>query len=119
MPKEYINWPQPERVAHALTAEDIEAGKDGLEVLPPAPRVGLHWDGTHGTVQLSLDVDWDVLQEMVKVRQENPDKGWFGEDEGNFPNRTTFYTGALDRADLQRLIKHTRRARDAAFGSDE
>ena len=118
MPKEYINWPQPERIAYARTQEELDAGLPAIDTLPPAPRIGLHWQ-TDGEVQLSFDVDWDVLQEMVKTRQENAEAGWLGADEGNFPNRHVFYTGQLDRPDLNRLIKHVRRARDAAYGSDE
>jgi hypothetical protein len=118
MPKEYINWPEPEPIVYALTQDEIDAGRPAFDLLPPAPRVGIHWDGVGETVQLSIDIDWDVLQEMVKARQDNPDFAY--DDNGAaFPNRYAFYTGALGRGDLQRLIKHTRRARDAAFGSDE
>lgn len=106
MPKEYINYPQPVRVENA----DGTVG----EQLPRGPQVGLHWDGNHGTVQLSIDIDWDLLQRIVDGRRNNPTR-YHGEDE----DRAVFYTEALDRNDLQRLIKQTRRARDAAFGSDE
>lgn len=80
--------------------------------------VGLHWDGKNGTVQLSLDIDWDVLQEMVKTRQDRPTEN-FADDNSFLRNRVTFYTGALDREDLQRLVRTTRRARNAVFGADE
>lgn len=113
MPKEQINWPQPAEVNTAGSGEP-----DAIEILPPGPRLQLHWDARHGTVQVSMDIDWDVLQRYVDYRRSNPD-GYTGEDEGLMPNRATFYTEGLDRADLQRLVKQTRRARDAAFGADE
>lgn len=145
MPKEYINWPTPLevralQVSLGMSDRDtdgrigpktIQIWKEELALPPmgdkpdselhcidaPAPQIGLHWDGRNGTVQLSLDIDFDVLQEMVKTRKENPEAN-FGED-GPFPNRVTFYTGALTRNDLQQLVKTTRRARNAVFGADE
>lgn len=145
MPKEYINYPTTDdirelQISLGMPDKDID-GKLGpktvglweeeLELPPlgdkpdgpgsihaPLPMVGLHWDGKNEVVQLSLDIDWDVLQEMVKTRQELPD-GQFADDNSFLRNRVTFYTGALSRDDLQRLVRTARRARNAVFGADE
>ena len=107
MPKEYFNYPQPTAYAYV---EGTEPPKPD-----PAPsQVGIHWDATHGTVQLSLDIDWELLQRIVDQRREHGE-GYFI---GDSPDRQTFYTEALRRDDLQRTIKATRRARDQVFGAD-
>lgn len=106
MPKEYINYPVPVRIESPDTGD----GKAGVEVLPPGSQVGIHWDGNHETVQLSLDIDWDLLQRIVESHKAPG---------GQYGDRVIFYTESLSRDDLQRLVKHTRRARDAVFGSDE
>lgn len=145
MPKEYINYPDPEDIKDLQTwlgmpadkvdgkvgsvtrnfwKEDLEDPNpfdretNNYRAVSPPPMVGLHWDGKNGTIQISLDVDWDVLQEMVKARQDNPNAN-FADDNSFLLNRVTFYTGALDREDLQRLLRVTRRARNAVFGADE
>lgn len=143
MPKEYINPPSREEVENlqrwlGMPESEID-GKIGPETrkywdkdiedhydrsmdqytaVSPLPMVALHWDGQNGTIQLSLDVDWDVLQEMVKTRQENPDSQ-FADDNSFLRNRVTFYTGSLNRNALQHLVRTTRRARNAVFGADE
>lgn len=115
MPKEYINYPEPERVAYALTQDQIDDGVDGVEILPAAPQIGLHWHAGEGTPQLSYSMDADVLARIVATHgTENEDYTFVSE-----PGRATFFTSTLTREDLQRLIKHARRARDAAYGSDE
>jgi hypothetical protein len=115
MPKEYINYPEPEVWARPISLDEYESGEDGVQSRPAAPQVGIHWDGVHGNVQLSFDMDADVLSKIVSTRNsEHPDCA-FVEDGG----RAVFYTASLNRGDLQRLIKHARRARDAAFGADE
>lgn len=141
MPKEYINYPDSEEVMALQRSLDMsEKDIDGelsfktrgrwdealeakdhdirIDIQAPLPMVGLHWDGKNGVVQLSLDIDWDVLQEMVKVRQENPTEE-FGDDNSFLRNRVTFYTGALSREDLQNLLRTARRARNAVYGADE
>jgi hypothetical protein len=145
MPKQYINWPSKEDVKDlqiSLGMSDKDADgiigpktlriwKEELElpimgdrpdsddnaIMAPHPQIGLHWDGRNGTVQLSLNIDLDLVKRMIKAREENP-TGNFGET-NYFPNRITFYTGNLDRDDLQTLVKETRRARNAVYGADE
>lgn len=145
MPKEYINYPTTDdirelQISLGMPDKDVDGKLDPktvslweeeLELLPfgdkpdgpssihaPLPMVGLHWDGKNEVVQLSVDIDWDVLQEMVKTRQENPDAS-FADDNSFLRNRVTFYTGALSRKDLQNLVRTARRARNSVYGADE
>jgi hypothetical protein len=141
MPKEYINYPSPKEIRFLQASigmphktidgklgpntrdrwDSVLDAKDHdqpIEIHAPLPMVGLHWDGLNGTVQLSLDIDWDVLQEMVKSRQEHPTED-FADDNSFLRNRVTFYTGSLSRNDLQQLVRTARRARNSVYGADE
>lgn len=141
MPKEYINYPKPAEIVVLQNSlgmptkqidgklgvvtrkvwDDVLEAKDHderIDISAPLPMIGLHWDGKNGTIQLSLDIDWDVLQEMVRIRQKQPTLE-FGDDNSFLRNRVTFYTGALSREDLQQLVRVSRRARNAVFGADE
>lgn len=145
MPKEYINYPSKDDIRELqvslgmpdkdldglLGPKTIETWEEELTLPPmgdkpdggnvinaPLPMVGLHWDGKNGTAQLSLDIDWDVLQGMVKLRQDHPQAD-FADDDSFLCNRVTFYTGALSRDDLQRLVRVSRRVRNAVYGADE
>lgn len=115
MPKEYINYPEPEQVAIALTEQEIQDGVEGIIDMPAAPQIALHWQANQDTPQLSFSMDADVLASIVATRgNETPDHALVAE-----PGRAVFYTATLGRSDLQRLIKAARRARDAAYGADE
>lgn len=115
MPKEHINYPEPEAIAYAITEEEFEAGKDALEILPAAPQISLHWHAEEDTPQLSFSIDADLLSRIMATRDsESPDHSFVTEE-----GRCVLYTAALSRADLQRMIKAARRARNAAYGSDE
>lgn len=141
MPKEYINYPKAEEIKDLQKSigmppkdndgklgpktyqfwESALYAKDhggNIEIDAPLPMIGLHWDGKNEVVQLSLDIDWSVLQAMVKVRQDNPTEN-FADDNSFLHNRVTFYSGALSREDLQRLVRASRRARNSVFGADE
>lgn len=141
MPKEYVNTPSRGEIGilqRSLGMSDMDIdGRLGpktyrvwdsvleekdhdtdIKIDAPLPMIGLHWDGKNGTVQLSLDIDWDVLQEMVKTRQDNPTAN-FADDNSFLRNRVTFYTGSMSRTDLQNLVRTARRARNAVYGADE
>lgn len=141
MPKEYITYPNKGQVTALQESlgmpNDLVDGRIGsttrafwdkklenkehdsrVDVVAPLPMVGLHWDGKNGTIQLSLDIDWDVLQEMVHARQALPE-GTFADDNSFLRNRVTFYTGSLNRNDMQQLVRTARRARNAVYGADE
>lgn len=113
MPKQYINFPEEQRAYHALTEQDVADGKQAEEILPPSSQVGIHWDPVHSVVQLSMDIDLDLLERIVKRRREE------GVSDGSPETRQVLYTAPLSRADLQRLVKNARRARNDAFGADE
>lgn len=141
MPKDYVNYPSRDDIAllqksvgmpdhqvdgklgsvtylhwdQALEAKDHDVD---IKIDAPLPMIGFHWDGKGEVVQLSIDIDWDVLQEMVKLRQENPMDN-FADDNSFLRNRVTFYTGSLSREDLQQLVRIARRARNSVYGSDE
>lgn len=115
MPKEYINHPEPELVGRPPTPEELDAGKSWWTAQPAGPRIGIHWDASG--VRLSYDADRDIVKALLHFPPKEITAAQ--ERDGALPNRQVFITGALTRADLQRLIKHARRARDAAFGSDE
>lgn len=115
MPKETINYPEPTAIAYALTQADIDAGAQEHETIPAGPQIALHWHPGEDSVQLSFSIDADLIARIIATREdENPDYALVAE-----PGRAVFYTETLDRPSLQRLIKTARRARDAAFGSDE
>ena len=142
MPKEYVNYPSEKDVIRLQSSigmpDSLIDGKIGattrtfwdkkladnkthdsrVDLLAPLPMVGMHWDGKNGTIQLSMDIDWDVLQEMVRARLALPD-GKFADDNSFLRNRVTFYTGALNRNDLQQLVRTARRARNSVYGADE
>lgn len=99
MPKEYINYPR---------SFETESGEE----MPAGSQVTLHWDGNYGTIQLSIDID---VETFLGIADSVRDGTFFAEKAGRVP----IFTEALGRSDLQRLIKHARRARDSAFGADE
>lgn len=110
MPKENINYPLADAIISVVGSDEPVNDPQ-----PAGPQVALHWDGNSGTVQLSMDIDIEVLERILDMKKNNPDTVWDGSELG----RQIIYTEALTRADMQRLIKHGRRARDAAFGADE
>jgi len=122
MPNEQINHGQPYLYRETTASDGVPSGYvtdtyTGGE--PPAgwtvvhePSLHVHWDRQEarraGHVQVSLDLDrFDVLRTAAEVEQD-----------GAITKRGIF-TGALDRAELNHLIRTLKRARDAAYGKDE
>lgn len=109
MPKEKITFINPKAWP--------EADADGVVVLreePVPPQVAIHWDTNLGDVQLSISVGVDDLRKIIA----DYDAGIrYGGEDGE--DRIGILTEGLDRSELQRLIRHSRRARDAVYGSDE
>ena len=103
MPRQQINYPRPD-----LTQVDPATGVE--TPVPLGQILEVHWDGNHGTVQASMSIDTGLLQRVLEQERRA---------DGEMPTRVWFYTEALTRPDLQRLIKTARRARDDAFGADE
>ena len=103
MPRQQINYPRPD-----LTQVDPDTG---VETPTPLGQIlEFHWDGNHGTVQVSMSIDTEILQRVLEQERR---------EDGVMPERIWFYTEALTRGDLQRIIKTARRARDDAYGADE
>jgi len=75
-------------------------------VEPTDGIVRLHWSGPLSMVQLSIE--FEVAQMRAYLAEQ-----------GKGAERLPWFTGTLDRDDVQRLIRFGRRARDQVFGSDE
>lgn len=75
-----------------------------------AAEFTLHWNGGPGEIaQLGVEFDVQVMRDhLAEIAKHSPtDK------------RTSIYSIGLDRAELQRMIRAAKRARDAVFGADE
>lgn len=113
MPREQLNWPEPSSMR---AVRDVKTGEEVVDDVTPMSSVfNLHWTSGAGMgiPQLSVNVDWTQLEKMVDWHREHPEE-WWGESD-----RAEFWSEALTRADLNALIKHARRCRDAVFGADE
>lgn len=100
MPREQINYPG------AQVQTDLATGK--LETIAAAePALHVNWHpAPAGHVQVAFEADPSYL----KIALESPN-----EENG----RTSMYSPVLERAEINKLIRVLRRARDAAYGRDE
>ena len=71
---------------------------------------GIHWgDRPESQAQLSVQFSVDELVEhLLALQKDSPSD-----------KRSIIYSEPLTRAEIQRLIKDGRRARDTVFGADE
>jgi hypothetical protein len=124
MPNEQINHGKPFLFREIDATEGSPSGyvtdvypggppPEGWSVLIE-PSLKVHWTRQHdevlgaGNVQISLDVDrLDLLRSAREVEQDDA------------ITKRGIYTGSLDRAELNHLIRTLKRARDAAYGKDE
>jgi hypothetical protein len=106
MPREQINYPPLLEQTNDNPA--VPPGhKDGDVWRDSALHVGWHADvDGGGHVQVALESDLSYL----RMALDSPN-----ETEG----RTSMYTPVLNRAELNKLIRTLKRARDAAYGRDE
>lgn len=107
MPKEKINYIQP--------MDMPEPGPDGVIVLERGevdPQLCIHW-GRSDVVQISLTLTVEDLREILSAWDQGIRFGDAMDDE------IPLYSGSLNRGDLQRLIKFSRKARDVTYGADE
>ena len=106
MPREQINYPP--LLEQNEEKQAAPPGREGERWRDSAVHVGWHADGEggNGHVQMALESDLSYL----RMALESPN-----EPEG----RTSMYSPVLNRAEINRLIKMLRRARDAAYGRDE
>lgn len=134
MPREQINTPARRTITLPTGSNGLKPGefgmyfaRDGEELADgqhwedtPTLFIGWHRSGDHGLpseegcVQFHMTVDADeVLRAAEDIRR--------GRDNPNVPGHEhwTFSTTNLSRAETQNAIRFVRRARDAAYGSDE
>lgn len=116
MPKERINTPDT-----YPWSRDLPVLRDGdttvagvkestVTELRTDPALFVGWQGSDaGHVQVAMEMDIAHVAELLDAADDGGDK----------TTRVTMYTGVLDRAALNRLIRVLRRARDAAYGRDE
>jgi hypothetical protein len=94
MPKEVINFARDERGSRGKGVES-----------------SIHWGGPTGADYVQLGFEFDVEQMTGYLA---------GIATGGAPQRRgIFYTDPLERSEVQKLIRVTKRARDAVFGADE
>jgi hypothetical protein len=117
MPREQINFPETVKV---FNEEKISKTADGqVQIFGTAdvsystePAVHVSWvpgdriDAT-GLVQISLEADASYLRVCTEFADEQDSK------------RSYIYSPALARAEVNKLIRVLRRARDQAYGRDE
>lgn len=124
MPKEQINHGQPFLYREVGETDGSPSGyvtdvypggppPEGWSVLTE-PSLQVHWTRQHdevrgtGHVQVSLDVDrLDLLRSAREVESDEA------------ITKRGIFTGSLNRAELNHLIRTLKRARDAAYGKDE
>lgn len=110
MPKQQINFPEsrtylPAPAYPGETADELFTAWD--------PAITVHWEkgdfnGENGAcVTIDLAVRPPLTQREAAALQ------------GSAPDATNVQTGALSRAEVNRLVVVLRRARDAAYGRDE
>lgn len=89
-----------ETVSHGeiQTMSDMDGGNARV---CGTPSLSVRWDRDHEYVQVQLDADPEFWKQIVK---------------DNCPTATS---NVLSRKELNHLIRTLRRARDAAYGSDE
>ncbi len=72
------------------------------------PAVDLNWSKEHEHVQVSVEFDRDRWIAIADELKANPEV-----------SKKAIYSPGMSRYQINKLIKTLRRARDAAFGSDE
>lgn len=137
MPREQINTPHVELWTPVTGGKNVATGWDISEVSPVAtgddppdshvevtPTLHVHWtaatrEGAEGTpdegfAQIELSVHVETLRRMLS---EADVSAGFGPEHA--PTQLGFFTRSLTRAETQKLIRVSRRARDQVFGGDE
>lgn len=117
MPHEQINYPDVAAIA-IWQGQELAYGdwvsEQHADDTTVTPDLALHvsWErgserGSDGHVQVSIQVPTPVVVARA------------GRIEGEDVTATAFYAPGLTRTEINHLIRTLRRARDAAFGSDE
>lgn len=106
MPRTQINYP-PVRPKEADPASPGAPASDGTYVGDSTVHVVWMPAARGGHVQVALEVE----QAYAELVLQHPN--------GESPSTTYLYSPPLDRADLNKMIRTLRQARDAAYGRDE
>lgn len=106
--------------------------QEPVEGQPPSEddMVGTLWhpgdpqpEGTVLREEPSLDVYWNRDGEWVQVAIDAPtdwwDRFWKDKQENKLITASSVFVEALSRQEINHMIRTLRRARDAAYGSDE
>jgi hypothetical protein len=81
---------------------------DGHE-LHEEPRLHVHWSPDEN-LQFSMELEVHQVEEyLADLKKEG----------GDMPYSISFYTPSLSREEAQKVIRVTKRARNAVFGADE
>jgi hypothetical protein len=120
MPSEKINFTDVQRMHHSCNVDTEECTCTPTAETRPGVRV--NWGaGGHdkldiSNVQIALEVyeqpswaDWIATEPWSTGNSAFPHP----------PTKQTIYSDVLSRSELNKLIKVLKRARDAAYGSDE
>jgi hypothetical protein len=102
MPREQINYPD----RHKLVTDGTAANPEIPDRADEEPTLHVNWDNDHCLVQVSLNMTAERI------------KRWADQLDGSV-SHSAFYTPALTRGDINRLIRVLRTARDKAYGRDE
>lgn len=103
MPRTQINYPP----VRPKTTDPATPPSDGVYVGDPTVHVVWMPAARGGHVQVALEVE----QAYAELVLQHPN--------GESPSTTYLYSPPLDRADLNKMIRTLRQARDAAYGRDE
>ena len=120
MPKEVIRYSneyviQNGRVVYNPDGVGDSPVEDGVEQeFNRTEEIALHWTkGDAGIVQMSIQLDAEMVRRQLELYDKDE---WIGE---KIPGMLIFYSGDLKRYELQKMIRHARRARDDVHGADE
>jgi hypothetical protein len=114
MPKEVVRYANEFVVRDGRVVYNPDS-KGPDEVVKHTEEIALHWTkGDAGMVQLSIQLDAEQVRQCLAAYDTGQ---WLGEELK--PGMLMFYSGNLERYELQRLIRHARRARDDVHGVDE
>ena len=115
MPREQINFPSSIAVVIDDRGNELEY-QVGADVPPgssvhPDPALHVHWQPANveygtGHVQLSVEMEADFFRARAANLHESV-------------TSTSIFTPALTRAEINKLIRSLRVARDKAYGRDE
>jgi hypothetical protein len=110
MPKQNVNFPE----SYDVIAGSKFLGGSSTELIRIwDPVVAVHWDKGDPFKETGAGVMLSLMVTPPITLAEAHELG------GSAPEPSTYYSGTLSRADVNRLIASLKKARDAAYGRDE